>query len=168
MRSARNVPLGAVVHPPADNVLPGFPRAARTKGKTWFPGGIRRRWKDPDGMIYEWDLPTWPHRGVRSPRAAPMRFRPGDRRPREPARPGENSRAMIYKLVAYDHTERIAAAYKIPKGQVERVKQAAGLEDRPEIVADWPLSPEQAASIGSIINKPIEHSFDYFLEPYAA
>jgi hypothetical protein len=20
-----------------------------------FPGGLRRRWRDPDGMIYEWD-----------------------------------------------------------------------------------------------------------------
>jgi hypothetical protein len=25
------------------------------RGKTRFPGGIRRRWRDPDGTIYEWD-----------------------------------------------------------------------------------------------------------------
>jgi hypothetical protein len=35
--------------------LPAFPRARRVKGKTRFAGGIRRRWKAPDGTIYEWD-----------------------------------------------------------------------------------------------------------------
>lgn len=44
----------AVVSPPPDDVLPAFPRARRSKGKTRFPGGIRRRWKnDVDGMILE-------------------------------------------------------------------------------------------------------------------
>jgi hypothetical protein len=52
----RNISLAAVVHPPADDELPGFPRAVRAKPKTRFPGGIRRRWKDrEDGSIYEWD-----------------------------------------------------------------------------------------------------------------
>jgi hypothetical protein len=44
-----------VVRPPGDNILPGFPRARKVQGKTWFSGGIRRRWRDPDGRIYEWD-----------------------------------------------------------------------------------------------------------------
>jgi Cytotoxic len=53
--SGNNPPHGHV-SPPPDNVLRGFPRATRTKGKSWFAGGLRRRWKDPgDGMIYEWD-----------------------------------------------------------------------------------------------------------------
>lgn len=43
------------VNPPSDNVLRAFASAVRVKGKTRFPGGIRRRWKDPDGTIYEWD-----------------------------------------------------------------------------------------------------------------
>jgi hypothetical protein len=55
MGEGRNISVGVVVHPPADNVLPGFPRATRAKGKTRTPYGIRRRWKDPDGTIYEWD-----------------------------------------------------------------------------------------------------------------
>jgi hypothetical protein len=46
---------GKVVHPPGDGVLPGFPLARRVRSKTMFPGGLRRRWRDPDGMIYEWD-----------------------------------------------------------------------------------------------------------------
>jgi hypothetical protein len=42
------------VQPPA--TLPGFPRATKSKAKTPFAGGkLRRRWKDPDGTIYEWD-----------------------------------------------------------------------------------------------------------------
>jgi hypothetical protein len=37
--------------------LPAFPRATRARGKTPVQGGggIRPRWKDPDGRIYEWD-----------------------------------------------------------------------------------------------------------------
>jgi hypothetical protein len=47
--------LRNVRHPPADNVLRAFPRARRVRGKTPFASGIRRRWRDPDGTIYEWD-----------------------------------------------------------------------------------------------------------------
>jgi hypothetical protein len=42
------------VQPPA--TLPGFPRATKAKPKTpLFGKKLRRRWKDPDGTIYEWD-----------------------------------------------------------------------------------------------------------------
>jgi hypothetical protein len=42
------------VQPPA--TLPGFPLAIKTRSKTPFAiGKLRRRWKDPDGTIYEWD-----------------------------------------------------------------------------------------------------------------
>jgi len=43
----------AYVTPPKQ--LPGFPNAHPVPGKTRFPGGIRRRWKDSDGQIFEWD-----------------------------------------------------------------------------------------------------------------
>ena len=46
--------LHAVVAPP-DN-LKGFPSAVWAKPKTPRKGGgLRRRWKDEDGNIYEWD-----------------------------------------------------------------------------------------------------------------
>ena len=50
-----NAVLKLPVLPPEDDALPGFPEAKRSKSKTWFPGGKRRRWKEPDGTIYEWD-----------------------------------------------------------------------------------------------------------------
>jgi hypothetical protein len=40
--------------PPAS--LPAFPHATRATPKTSLGGGkLRKRWKDPDGTIYEWD-----------------------------------------------------------------------------------------------------------------
>jgi hypothetical protein len=46
---------GRVIQPPNNSILPAYPRARRVRGKTMFSGGLRRRWRDPDGMIYEWD-----------------------------------------------------------------------------------------------------------------
>ena len=42
--------------PPPDE-LPGFPEATRTRSKTPIKGGggLRRRWKLPNGCICEWD-----------------------------------------------------------------------------------------------------------------
>ena len=41
---------------PAPRELPGFPEAGWAKPKTPREGGgLRKRWKDPDGRIYEWD-----------------------------------------------------------------------------------------------------------------
>jgi Cytotoxic len=40
---------------PRAAVLAGFPGTFLVKPKTAFAGGKRRRWKDTDGMIYEWD-----------------------------------------------------------------------------------------------------------------
>jgi hypothetical protein len=34
---------------------PGFPLARKVQGKTWFSGGLRRRWLNDDGIILEWD-----------------------------------------------------------------------------------------------------------------
>jgi hypothetical protein len=36
-------------------VLPAFPSARKVRGKTWFAGGLRRRWRTADGLILEWD-----------------------------------------------------------------------------------------------------------------
>jgi hypothetical protein len=78
--------------------------------------------------------------------------------------------AMVYKLVGFDRdTERLATADEIPADHVEQAKRIAGITDRPEIVADWPLTTDQAAAIADIIHKRINlRKVDYFLEPYAA
>jgi hypothetical protein len=63
-----NTTTGQPVLPPEDDILPGFPKARRVKPKTPYAGGKRRRWKDPDGTIYEWDyqhgrVEKYNHRG---------------------------------------------------------------------------------------------------------
>lgn len=40
---------------PAPRELPGFPDAKRVKPKTRYSGGMRKRWRDREGRIYEWD-----------------------------------------------------------------------------------------------------------------
>jgi len=40
---------------PAPKSLPAFPTAKRAKSKTPYGGGLRIRWVDDDGNIYEWD-----------------------------------------------------------------------------------------------------------------
>jgi hypothetical protein len=41
---------------PAPTDLPAFPEARRAREKTPMPGGrMRRRWRQPDGTILEWD-----------------------------------------------------------------------------------------------------------------
>jgi RHS repeat-associated protein len=40
---------------PPPSVLPAFKGTRWATPKTPFPGGLRRRWKDQDGNIYEWD-----------------------------------------------------------------------------------------------------------------
>ena len=37
------------------HALPAFPFARKAKGKTWFAGGLRRRWRESDGTFYDWD-----------------------------------------------------------------------------------------------------------------
>ena len=41
------------IAPPEE--LPAFPTATRTRAKTAYAGGMRARWKDYKGRIYEWD-----------------------------------------------------------------------------------------------------------------
>ncbi|MBV8472129.1 MAG: hypothetical protein JO234_01825 [Hyphomicrobiales bacterium] len=41
---------------PAPRTLRGFPKATKVVPKTPIQGGgLRKRWKDVDGTIYEWD-----------------------------------------------------------------------------------------------------------------
>lgn len=40
--------------PPPD-IPPAFPDLRPVRGKTAFAGGVRKRSKDPDGNIFEWD-----------------------------------------------------------------------------------------------------------------
>ena len=42
---------------PAPRLLKAFPEAQLVKSKTRIQGGkgLRKRWKDPEGNIYEWD-----------------------------------------------------------------------------------------------------------------
>jgi hypothetical protein len=68
---ARLQPIAAIYQPPPPlDELPGFPGTHRSKAKTRFPGGKRRRWKDGEGRIYEWDylhgtVEVWNPRGDR-------------------------------------------------------------------------------------------------------
>lgn len=50
-------PMGVGQPVPAPRTLPAFPKAGTRTRKTPVQGGgqLRKRWKDPDGTIYEWD-----------------------------------------------------------------------------------------------------------------
>src|SRR5207244_3696871 len=40
---------------PPPKTLPAFPGAKSAPRKTAYPGGLRKRWVDEAGNIYEWD-----------------------------------------------------------------------------------------------------------------
>ena len=92
--SERNASVRLPVLPPEDDELPGFPEAKRAKSKTWFPGGKRRRWKDQNGTIYEWDYENGkvevyarrgePHRGEYDPKTGEQTKPPNPQRSVEP------------------------------------------------------------------------------------
>jgi hypothetical protein len=46
-------PVVAYIPPPKE--LPAFPDARPARPKTRYRGGLRKRWPDSDGYIYEWD-----------------------------------------------------------------------------------------------------------------
>lgn len=83
--------LARIVTPP--DALEAFPGARRARSKTPVPGGgLRRRWKDEDGMIYEWDYQhgtvevydrNGRHRGEYDP-VTGRRLKPGGPRSVEP------------------------------------------------------------------------------------
>ena len=55
-RRQRLPPSDTTDHVPAPPTLAAFPDARRVRPKTPRPGGgLRQRWRDPRGRIYEWD-----------------------------------------------------------------------------------------------------------------
>ncbi len=40
---------------PPPRVPSAFPALRSVRPKTPFPGGLRKRWRDAEGRIYEWD-----------------------------------------------------------------------------------------------------------------
>jgi hypothetical protein len=77
--------------------------------------------------------------------------------------------ALAYKLVGFDRdTDTLALSYDLPAGKVLRAKTIAGVANNPAIIADWPLSQDQAAAIAELIGTKIEAvNYDWALEPYA-
>jgi hypothetical protein len=141
----------------------------RTKPKSRFAGGFRRRRRDPgSGTIYEWDY----QHGTVEARFAYRGIRSGDRSASRSGGTGSHRGAVTmawqYKLVGYDHeTEALAVEHKIPHAQVRRAKEIAGIAGRPEIIGDWQLSPAQAGMIARAIAVETDVAgYDWFLEPY--
>jgi hypothetical protein len=73
--------------------LAAFPSADRVKPKTPFSGGLRARWKDQAGRIYEWDYrhgtvevysPKGRHLGEFDPRSGVRTKPPRPKRTIEP------------------------------------------------------------------------------------
>ncbi len=76
--------------------------------------------------------------------------------------------ALIYKLVGFDRvTEALAVTHDIPRNKVSQAKRIAGIADRRGIIADWPLSLDQARAITDLIGAKIDvDHLDWALEPY--
>lgn len=75
--------------------------------------------------------------------------------------------ALAYKLAGFDSkTEALVLTRKIPSDKIMRAKKIAGIADNPAIIADWPLSHEQAWAIAKLIGAEVNvESFDWALEP---
>ncbi len=78
---------------PPPKTPPGFPDLRLVRPKTRFAGGLRKRWKDGDGMIYEWDYqhgevekysPRGKHLGEYDPETGKQRKGPDPSRSIEP------------------------------------------------------------------------------------
>jgi Cytotoxic len=106
--------------------------AKRSKRKTWFPGGMRRRWKDPDGTIYEWDYENGrveiygrrgePHRGEYDPVTGKQTKPPDPTRVYEPV-PGTDTlftAALQCKFRSFRQaaSESAGAEADDPRGQL--------------------------------------------------
>jgi hypothetical protein len=75
---------------------------------------------------------------------------------------------LVYKLVGFDReTEALVLGYDIPAEKILRAKAIAGIGDKPAIIADWPLSRDQAETIAELIGaEPDISNHDWALEPY--
>jgi hypothetical protein len=78
--------------------------------------------------------------------------------------------AILYKLVGFDHdTEALSIIHEIPSEKISQAKRIAGIANRPDIIADWPLSRDQARAITDLIGAELDvDHMDWALEPYAA
>lgn len=78
--------------------------------------------------------------------------------------------ALVYKLAGFDpKTEILIVTHQIPSEKILQAKTIAGIADNPAIIADWPLSREQARAITKLIGAELDvESFDWALEPDAA
>ena len=76
--------------------------------------------------------------------------------------------ALVYKLVGFDRdTKSLALSYDIPGSKVGKAKTIAGIAENPDIIADWPLSRDQAGAIAQLIGARIDlGKYDWTLEPY--
>ncbi len=75
--------------------------------------------------------------------------------------------ALAYKLVGFDRdTEALVASHEIPADKILEAKTIAGIAGNPAIIADWPLSPEQASAITVLGAELDVDSLDWALEPY--
>lgn len=78
--------------------------------------------------------------------------------------------AIVYKLVGFNRkTEALALDYVIPAEKVQQAKTIAGTANNPAIIADWPLSRDQASAIAALVGVEVESGkYDWALEPYQA
>ena len=76
--------------------------------------------------------------------------------------------ALVYKLVGFDRqTDALKLDYVIPAEKVLQAKTIAGTAENTAIIADWPLSRDQAGAIAQLIGADIElGQYDWVLEPY--
>jgi hypothetical protein len=77
---------------------------------------------------------------------------------------------LVYKLVGFDRkTEALAIDYVIPAEKIQQAKTVAGTADNPAIIADWPLSRDQASAIAALVEADVDPGkYDWALEPYEA
>ena len=78
-----------------------------------------------------------------------------------------NNGTFVYKLVGFDRdTEYLVLSFDVPGKKIGKAKIVAGIADNPAIVADWPLSRDQAKAIAELIGAQVDvANYDWALEP---
>jgi hypothetical protein len=76
--------------------------------------------------------------------------------------------ALAYKLAGFGpETEVLVIAHEIPSEKLLQVKKIAGIADKPTIIADWPLSRDQARAVIKLVGADLDvNKYDWALEPY--
>jgi hypothetical protein len=75
---------------------------------------------------------------------------------------------LVYRLAGFDReTEALVASHDIPADKILQAKTIAGIAGNPAIIADWPLSRDQASAITALLGAELGvESLDWALEPY--